>query len=209
MPRRYYKKGLNRTEKKQVKKLAIAAIKPMMELKHHDTALAINVANGTFATDLLNPTQAITDTGRIGDRVTLQSCSLSIRIGYTVPAVVRLMVVQWHDNSADNNINATDIFQFTLVGGVFDANTINNLYNIDQTKKFTILYDRKHSINPNVGATAKVKTVNLYFKKRFRKQVQFNEAATSGVNKMYLLAFSDTATAGAVNGYARCRYYDA
>lgn len=208
MPRKYYNRGLNRIEKKQVKKLAVAAVKPMIELKHHDTSLVINVSNATFQTDLVNPTQAITDTGRIGDRITLKSISLSMRIGYTVPAVVRIMLVQWHDNSADLTINATDLFQFPLSGSVFDANTINNIYNIDQTPKFTVLYDRKHSFNPNVAATSYVKTKNLFIKKRFRKNIQFNETVTSGVNKIYLLAFSDSATAGTLNGFSRVRYYD-
>lgn len=207
--RRYYKRGLNRTEKKQVKKLAVAAVKPMMELKHHDTAVVVNVTNATFGSDLINPTQAITDTGRIGDRIHLQSVSFSLRMSYATAAVMRIMLVQWHDNTADNGINATDLFQFALSGGVFDANTINNIYNIDQTKKFTVLYDRKFSFNPQLSAVSLVKTKNIYIKKRFRKEVQFNEAVTSGTNKIYLLHFSDTATAGGLNGYCRVRYYDA
>lgn len=179
-----------------------------LEKKHHDTQIAINISNATFATDILDPPQNTTDTGRIGDQIRIESVSCSLRLAHTINATMRVMVVQWHDNTADNNINATDMFQFALTGAVFDANTINNIYNIDQTPKFTVLYDKKHTFNPNYSAGLISKTLNLYFDKGFRKQVKFNEAVLSGVNKMFLLLFSDIATVGAVNGYCRVRYYD-
>lgn len=207
MGKRYYKRGLNNTEKRQVKKLAVAAVKPMLECKHHDTIHTINVTNATFANDICDPVQAITDTGRIGDRITLKSVQISLRLAYTIPAMMRVMLVQWHDNTADNVINATDLFQF-FGGATFDANTIMSPLNIDQSPKFTVLYDKKIAFNPAYSTSNTIKPKNVYINKRFRKNVQFNEAALSGSNKLYLCVFSDSATAGACNGYSRIRFYD-
>lgn len=202
----YKRRGLNRTEKKQVKKLALAAVKPLMEKKHHDTVHTINVTSSTFAYDLCDPVQGITDTSRIGDRINLQSVQLSLRLAYTIPALMRVMVVQWHDNSNDLAINTVDLFQFGASPAT--SNSIMSPLNIDQSDKFTILYDRKISFNPQFSTSNTIKTKNIYLNKRFRRNVDFNEASTSGVNKVYLIIFSDSVTAGACNGYARVRYYD-
>lgn len=205
--RRYYKRGgLNNVEKRQVKSLALKAVTPLMEKKHHDTSLVINITSSTFATDLTDMVQDNTDTSRNGDRVSLQSIYMSFEVAYSIPAAVRLVLVQWHDNSSDNSINTGDIFQFGATPAT--TNTIQSPLNIDQTKKFTILWDKIMQVNPNISAVSKAHQIRLFKNKRFQKKLQFNEAVTAGANKLYLLAFSDSATAGALNGYARVRYYD-
>lgn len=204
MQRKY---GLKPYEKRQVKSIVKKEILKEAEIKHHDTNLAINVSNSTFATDCTDMVQDNTDTSRNGDKVKLQSIYLTAVLGGAATAIInRIMLVQWHDNSADNSINQGDIFQFFTTS--FDSNTVNSPLNIDQAAKFTVLMDRRYPIQPAYAGASNEHVLRVYLKKGFRKTIRFNEAVTSGQNKIYLLVFSDSTTAGALNGYVRVRYSD-
>lgn len=196
-----------RKPKPSVRKIVRDEIKKLAETKHHDTNLAINVANSTFAYDCTDMVQDNTDTSRNGDKVMLQSIYLTAVLGGATTGIInRIMLVQWHDNSADNSINQGDIFQFFTTS--FDANTVNSPLNIDQSPKYTILMDRRYPIQPAYAGASNEHVLRVYLKKGFRKKINFNEAVTSGQNKIYLCVFSDSATAGALNGYVRVRYTD-
>lgn len=202
-PRRkkYKGKGLNRKEKAQVVKLVKKTVLPMVEKKHHDTQHTINIGAAVQTADLINLVQDDTDTSRNGDQVTLESIFLRYRLSNTTNSVVRIMLVQWKSNTLDDPINWADLVQFSTSTTTDMASPLN----IDQSKKFIMLYDKIHYLSSQNPISA----AQVYLKKGFTKNISYNEAITSGFNHIYLVVNSDNATTTGFNGVSRVRYYDA
>lgn len=131
---------------------------------------------------------------REGDFVqpTGMQCGIRVQNDYSDDAMYRLVLFQWH---MDDTPVETDILP--IDGAAFSGYDMLSTYNFDGRKKFTVLYDTKTKILGNTTSDENVPSIRVHqfhVKKKMRK-IQFNGAATTGRNKIYLLAFSNRATA--------------
>lgn len=199
-------KKLDRKTAQAVKNIVQAQLAPVIEKKHKDTS--ISVSNASTFNQYLNLTaitQGDSDTTRDGDRVTIDSIQLRFKLQCIDSTnVQRLVLVQWHEDTVLANAALSTILQYSSS----IPNDIYSPYQIDKNSKFKVLWDR--TFTQVLTQESDQISVNVFINKGFKKEIQFTNAASSGVGHIFLLYVSDsTVTAHpTIQGWARVRYYD-
>lgn len=131
---------------------------------------------------------------REGDFIQPTGLKAGIRVqnDYNDDSMYRLVLFQWH---MDDTPVGTDVLP--IDGAAFSGYDMLSDYNFDGRRKFTVLWDSKTKLLGTTSAdhnipTTRVHTVRV---KRKMRKIQFDGAATTGRNKLYLLAFSNRTTA--------------
>ena len=165
----------------------------------------VGLTQASTAVQLLQPAQGDGANARDGDRIELRSIRVTMHVRQSDAIVesdgvllwsnlVRLLIVQW---KASGIPALSDILD--------DAAAIQNLqspYKMNPTNKFKVLFDRRFNlVSPNNTGAATIlgvpARVNLSYTSRAKqlfKSVRFDPAATTGINKIFLFGFSNSAT---------------
>jgi len=190
-------RGLNKTEKKQVNKL----INKKFELKFFTQAYFQTVPISVVPQQMSVVPQAITDSARIGDTMTMKSIQIRGQLEKATLDVldsnyVRVIIFQWHPNTV--NLTPTNAQLF-----LNDPSTASimwrSFYIKDNREQFTILYDRIFKLTGflanNNGTTQSSYVINQFVKIRFMKKIiQFSNASVNGENQIYLTTLGTSAT---------------
>lgn len=200
--------ALSKPQKQLVRKMIDSEFNEKLELKHKDTYMGYTVSTAFNQTlDLTPITQAVADTSRIGDVIDL----VSVQGRFVLTAadstnIMRIMVIQWNEDSSVSAPTLLSVLQHTT--GSFPEDILSP-YLLDKDHKYKVLWDK--SYNLNLTGDLKQILVEFYLNRGFRKKVQFTEASTTGVGKIYMLYISDSTGPShpAINGFCRLRYYDA
>ncbi len=135
--------------KKRKAKLAplvarVRRLEKSREFKFIDTQLTESAQNATpIITQLTNVVQGVTDTTRLGNKITVTGLMLRYTVEDTITNKYRIMIVQ--DKQTNGVIYAAgDLLE--------DATSFDNLIspaNRDNKKRFRVMYDRLHLISVN------------------------------------------------------------
>lgn len=145
---------------------------------------------------------------RDGDQVELQR--ISGRMLFTRDSgaaagsvqTIRCLFFQWHpDNNTESPSNINEIVQVSSSAAL----AVNSGYPINKsTRHFTPLLDRTiHLAAPTNDPYRSVKSMGFAIPKHKLRKLQYNAAATTGKNHVYVVFWSDKAS-GAENGV--CTY---
>lgn len=155
--------------------------------------------------DLTQVTQGTTDTSRIGDKIHIHSIEIRHRTYLKMNApptsdgqnqcIVRMILFQWKDDSVPTE---TDILE-PIGGNIYTISP----YNHDRKVKRKVLFDRTFVISAQISATAgheyavrdQVMIKKYISLKKLPGEgitVNYQAASTNGVNKIYMIYFTDT-----------------
>jgi hypothetical protein len=141
---------------------------------------------------------------RRGDR--LQPMKLAIKyqcFHEAVTVISRIILFQW---KPDNQVDAPSMAKILEIPG-----TVNSVYSpymqdaVDRSK-FVVLYDRMHT-GDLTGTTNSTHTISVNISKFANKYINYNEDATSGKSQVYVLAFSNVASASARPSFNKIVYF--
>lgn len=174
--------------KRYVKRVA----KSGQESKYIETSGAYTeiAYDAPLVLDVSSIGQGDTISTREGDFIQPSGMRAGIRVqnDYTDDAMYRIVIFQWH---MDDTPVGTDILP--VDGASFSGYDMLSDYNFDGRSKFTVLFDTKALPLGNTTSDENVPSVRIHnwrCKKKMRK-IQYNGTATSGRNKIYMLAFSN------------------
>lgn len=157
-----------------------------LEKKYHlvGSSQDIDYSGSVFALSTI--TQGDTDLTRDGDSLYLRSinlkgcCQLDV---LATSAIVRIMVVQWFDDSTPA---VSDILSGSYLGTV---NAPSSSYFHDQRNKFRVLYDRRVLLN---DGNTECQIFDTKYLKPSKRKIHFTAGTTTGSNKLWLVAVSDS-----------------
>lgn len=209
-PRRRTKKVFkSKTAAKSVRKIVKKMINKEIESKHIDASVANTVSGPTgLLTDLTLIGQGTGDQTRIGDK--LKPVSLEIRgqlLGNTAidRNLLRMIVFQWHPNSASPVPVSSDILLYTASA----ANAVLSPYQWDTRQNFTILSDKTYQLQGSASSD----DYHTYFHLKLspKRVISFNAGGTTGLNKIYVLCVSDSSAINfpSIQYIYQLRYKDA
>ena len=187
------KKRMTRLPKKQylaIQSLINKNINKRAEKKHfltYNTGYTVDYA-GTIQS-LSDIGQGDTDTTRDGDSFYLRSLRVkgSVLIADSTNAV-RLIVFQWHADSSDDTATVSDILSSSAIGTTVAP--FSSYYH-DKRRLYSILYDRTFNTTTEMS---QLLFDTGYLRPKVRK-VNYVNATSVGVNKVFILAISDSAAA--------------
>lgn len=185
--KKFYKKSRKGYRKRYSKKLKFTVKKIMnqqLEKKYSITSVNTTITNAGSIWSISDVAQGDTDLTRDGDQLYIRSIECEIRVTAGDPTnVMRIIVLQWIPNSTPN-----------VSSILIDATTYGEMspWTHDTRFLFRILYDKRFYVNTTTMGNREHKTVLKRIK--FRK-MQFESGATTGTNKLYVLAISDSAAA--------------
>lgn len=189
--RRTFRGGrkLNDRQKTQVKRL----IGTRQETKFYSSTL-VSAAVSSSATlyDVTNPGQGDTDQTRDGDR--LYAKKLYVRMSLTVATgdvtnLVRIIWFQWFPSTTTLAPTVSDI----LLLGPSGAADVYSHYSHDRRQMFSILYDKVFTLSGSatIVTTSSQKRMTYILHPK-RKQMQFDNGASTGTNHIWLMTISDS-----------------
>lgn len=191
-----------------VKAIVKAAIAPIMEKKHFDTAFTSYGMDNSFSqfTDLSMIPQGVLDTQRIGDTVYIES----IQFKFIVQSpdnwnYSRIQLIQWHEDTAFSNPSMA----ITLQSATTIPRDLVSPLQIDKNQKFTILYDKL--FGQVAAAETQDISISLYKDKGFKRKLEFTNSSTTGMGHFFLLVSSNSNVVPnpTLDGWVRIRYRDA
>lgn len=207
--RRRRGRGLNRKQVAMVKSVVNKKLASEIELKHYDQI--VNTSNDfafTNSLSLFDPTQGVGDTQRVGDVVNLKSIFLRFVLsGVDATNIQRLQVIQWMEDTTVATPNMSITLQHT--SGATVAPEILSPLQIDKKYRYKVLWDK--SFSHVFDSETRQQIYEVFISKGFARKVEFTNASTSGLNKIYLLFISDSQAVAhpTIEGYSRIRYSDA
>jgi hypothetical protein len=175
--------SLSNVQRSEIKKL----ISAQQEHKFFEIRNAFGVTYAGTVTSLSDVPQGDTDSTRDAD--TLMPTSLVMRFGMTVGDTTnffRVIIFRWH--SALSVPTVVQVLQnaSSSTGGVYSD------FNHDLRSNFQVLFDKTFTL----GTTAVTSNQVVFFNKTLkmaRKPIQYTSGSTSGSDKIYFLAISDSA----------------
>lgn len=205
-----YKRGYKRkrsSRKKSAYSMAKMALKKAnriesrQEKKHTDLNIGGTDVDwdGTEAT-LNLIAQGTEDTDRIGDKCTMTSCRIHLRLLLNGRADACFRIILMYDKQ-DQYSSIIDFLQVVGTSAV-----VTSAYNVDLRNQFIILYDKRFILN---DGDRRQRLVNI--DRKLNKLVKFNAGTTdleSGALKLFVMsANADTAPAE-YEGYCRVWFAD-
>lgn len=174
------------------------------EFDFKDTTTGVSPTSGGSMTLLNGMTQGDTASSREGNSIRMKSLDLRFYLTNNSTAVntnTRVMLV--HDKQPNGST--------ALVTDVLATNNVVSPRNLDNRKRFKVIYDRTFSLS-----TAGPSNLNsAFYKKDFNQHVAFYNASNAGTiadistGALFLLLLSDQAVnAPTINYYFRLRFID-
>jgi len=178
--KKYVKRGLNRTEKSQVSKIAKNVVSRKIETKYIDSTYNSGFdTTGTIQILSNIITQGVTDSDRVGDKCEMKSLAMRGYASYgDTVNIMRVILFQWKPSSTTAPV-ITDILQ-----------TVHRFshYNHDKKALYRVLYDTTFNLNDTNRRQQLIKrTLKLKL-----KTLKFENAGVNGMNHIYLLGISDS-----------------
>lgn len=192
--RKYIKgKGLNKKQVATVKAIVEKEIKPIVELKHHDQPenrveiTNFNFGGGNNMYNLTSIAQGLQDTQRVGDRIDLKSIFIRALFQFNLnpqdrTPIIRLTLFQWKQDNQVVTPTAADIFQNPTAG--IPGSILEPLL-LDKNKKYKKIFDKFFPLSIYGGQDTKV--IELFINKKFSSMLEYGNAATTGMNQIYLM----------------------
>lgn len=189
---------------KKTKRYVNRAISRRMETKEYITETLGSAISydGPLIQDLSAVPEGTDINSREGCNLSVKSLQIKWRFPpFVIPTagkysiLLRLMVIQWFDDTIASIPTLAEIF-----GSAIDASTIDRfpLRSITQSANMKVLYDRRFLL-PEDSATAQPDqlfgSIYIPWKKIPRKTIKQQATATSGVNHLYFIAFSNQTNA--------------
>lgn len=194
--RRNYNRGLNKAQKKEVKKICQ---KPV-EVKYSEIARqGISVSSSHTIFDESQISQGVEHNKRVGDAIKIKGIFVRGHIlGADSTNVVRLTVIRYKPSGSPSSSEIFDDINIGANGAMFSP------INHDYRKEFVVLHDRFYYTNTyhqQVPFTVNIKS---------QPMTHFNDTANSGQNKIYFIWSSDSvaATHPTVSYRGETRYTD-
>ena len=176
-------RGLTKKQRVEVKKLVVA---PMERKAFHAAYQDTTISDTHLVSEISNIGQGDTIETRDGNQIKITSCF----IGGNVVAgdstnIVRLTLIRWKPNSTPT---ADLIYEQTAIGS---GGAMFSDFNHDYRSDFVVLKDKFITVESSNGQLQKMFTL------RAGKQPKttYNDSATSGANKLFLIACSDSLAA--------------
>lgn len=178
--------------RREVAKIAKKVAKTIPEVKHQSLAAVATVQPSSavpLVVDLAPITQGNTETTRLGNHVT----PIYAGVRYSLAGVqgagqaisqVRIMLVQYKPNSLSAGAPAWSQLLQTQTQPWSYRDT-------EYSKQYRVLYDAKHLVVNDAGNQAFTVYGEIAIPSRRLRDISFNDAATSGESKLYLMAISD------------------
>lgn len=196
--------NLSDRQKRQVRKI----IKAQAEPNRKTTSLSsgTDITNTGHILDVSAIAQGDGDEQRVGDRV--RPTSLRWNCFWTITTsdktYCRMMVVRWHP---DNAQDALDNVNLILEGGSYLAEPVSSDV---ARKKFDLLHDQTFLL---AAATSNGSIPNAKILRKqipLKQAITFNEGATTGKGKIYIIFLSNSASSNDCEcaGEFRLRYKD-
>jgi len=226
--RKYSKPQFSKAQSRNLKELLKEA-KKWQDVERADIALTPTMAyigpssptNGAFFT---LPVGDDDEGQRNGETVSATTIDLrgTLKAKYNGTTVVRIMLVQWEQRGGAN-INQVLETPVPPAGLTYSSNTVDSFRKINGTQKYTVLWDRKITMNKDgealptggtFGVTQKAFRAYVKLKPSQAKMTYDSDAATSpNKNPIYLYAcYADVtgvqAFAPVLQYTARLRYVD-
>ncbi len=202
-----HRKTRRRKRKPTIRKIVRKEISRMAEEKFHDTELTgQTITNTATLIDLFDPAQGDTSETRDGDSVFLKKLALNYSIQVNddvIPQVIRVILVQWYPDQASDAISFGDLFQDVSVNAYLSHKRHDN------QSKFTLLYDKVHAMDLAALDERSLVRMRVVVSPP-RKKVHFNQGATTGINKLFLvlIANADVTADADIDFNARVTYLD-
>lgn len=215
VPKKPYKKGLTKPQKRMVKKM----IDNEIEDKYTDSVYT--ATNQAYNTGLTTPrlisacVQGTTATNRIGDKVILKRVDIRVSVYHNVSNTAtdaannyRIIVFKWNVSTNISTPATSGILAYPSAALTLDYG-VNSpyLWTNKQEKNFSILYDQKFVTQTDSGNHHHIKL------KKFLGNVVYEPGATTGRGHIYLMILNDDGLAVAPTltiGYiSRTIYQDA
>lgn len=199
------RRRLNPAVKSQVNYAVRRALDKREELKISDTTIASGIDNVGSVVDLTDMTQDITEASRIANKVAPKWVELRLTLTCAdATNIMRLVLIQWHLDSDAAPPLASNVLQAGLVTGSYGPWAG---YNNDDRALFRVLGDWSYQMNASTanGSVIVVKKI-----KAAMRQIEFNGTSTTGTEKLYLIAISDSGAVShpTVTGAVRVYYGD-
>jgi len=196
-------------QKKAVTRLIKSVLAKRVETKHFyaENLTGISASTAPTFTCLSEITQAITDTGRIGDKVHLTRLSIQVQVvGYDTTNTVRLLFFRWRPNNADLPPSATAL----LLAYAVDGFTVLRALNDDRRGEFHVIGDYRLRTNTTIQTVLNRKFA-FYGKRLGAKHINFLAAGVTAMNHVYMMVVSDSGVVGHPTVYytSQLRYTDA
>lgn len=200
------KKTTRRRVTKPVKTFVKKEINKRIETKYAERLVNIGGSSfndfGSVSEIMPSIPQGITDSNRVGDKITLTSLSFRISLASVNPhSYCRIIVFQWKDSTipVSNDI-------------LFPTLEWNGYYSKDKRERFNVLMDKTYTL-----VSGDYRPVLTFYKKvplkYCRKTLQYISGAANypGYNSIYILAISDIANSPypSAEMRVRCYYKDA
>lgn len=180
--------ALTATQDKVVKALINKKLRGYGEMHHYDNSsnLTMNTTGSLVSITAIG--QGDTDITRSGDSIKPHRLHFNFNLygnasGNT--AINRIMIVQWRMDDAND---APTIAQ------VLESVDIKGYQNWDDKRKANILYDRTFITAPTTANPKYMYHVRRTLSGKRLSKIQYDNAATTGLNNIYALGFSDQAT---------------
>ncbi len=176
-----------------------------VEFKNHDTNVQEVISTTASITQLTNIAQGDTTVTRDGSSCKIVSLMLNYFITMHASAIESIMrVIVVHDRQTNQAIYAAaDLLHDTSIN---DA--LNSPKNLDNDRRFSILYDRCHSLS-SAGTTIK----NFKFYRKLALRIRYDNAAAAITsltqNSLSIFLISNEATnTPSINFFLRLRFVD-
>lgn len=167
-----------------------------------------NTTTAVFADVSLIP-QGDGDSQRTGDQTNLRSVDFRyiVRNSSGIPSTARVIVFQWFlISNSPAPAQATILLPPTTTVDVCAPYAHDNRYN------FRILYDRVHSLVSTNAATPSETSIQfkkVFLKKIPKKNAQFQQTTTAGINHIFVMTLGDRATTvSTIEWNAKLNYSD-
>jgi len=201
-------KSVRRTQavSKATKKYVKTAIKSNKETQY---ALIDNSANGiSYDVPLLATWSAVAQGDTIhtreGDRIEPTNLRVSYQCVHDAVTVVsRIIIFQW---KPDNQVDAPSMAKILEVPSTNQSVYSPYMQDKVDRSKFVVLYDKMHT-GDTAGLTAYTRTRTINLKKFANKYINYNESATTGKSAIYILAFSNVASASTEPTFNKIVYF--
>lgn len=191
-------RGLNRSQKQDVVGILQQRFKP--ELKHHDNftstsslpvSIPYNFGDGNIY-ELTDIPQGVLDTNRIGDKVNLESIYIKLRLlyditGNTVWNMVRVVIAQCTQDTGAYTPVLSDILQTPSTA--INTRDILCPKRVDLSGRWRVLYDQSFTLDQR---NCLQHYEEIFINTRFKKQIEYTESGTTGLNKCYIFLLSDS-----------------
>lgn len=216
MYKKLTQKHLNKTEKKEVNKIVKRTINRNTEFKWFGGGVADffcgnGAGYGQFNMTLVpQPGGAPIDSTRIGDRITLKSIHLNVRLkGPTVAAVpygqsIRIMIFQFLAPSTTAAPITPSVNNLLLADTITGVRSACSFRDVDHQKNYIMLYDKTYHIENQctaVGTASNwLKLIKIRLPMKYvKKTIQYSAGGTESANSIWFGAIGSEPLVGAGN----------